>query len=232
MTELAIVPVERLDLRFSSRPWRFADERRAEIDTHFAALKREKPALWNGRVLLLSDFAVCDAALGGTYFATDFASFIAWRDWDFPDAAIRNCFSMGALRTADGAFLLGVMARQTANAGKIYFPSGTPDLNDVVDGRVDLEGNVRREVAEETGLTGEDFDAEPGWRAVLAGARIAVIKVLQARTQAVELRRRILAHIRRESEPELADIRIARSSADLDPMMPPFIVAFLNHVWH
>jgi 8-oxo-dGTP pyrophosphatase MutT (NUDIX family) len=231
MIEPAVVPVERLDLCFSPRPWRFAEERRVEIDAYFATLRRATPALWNGRVLLLADAAVGNAALGGAYFVTDFASFIAWRDWDFPDPSIRNCFSMGALRTADGAFLLGVMAERTANAGKIYFPSGTPDLNDVVGGRVDLERNVRRELAEETGLTGEDFAAEPGWCAVFAGARIAVIKVLQARKQAVELRRRILAHIRREREPELADIRVVRGPADFDPMMPPFIVAFLNHAW-
>jgi hypothetical protein len=231
MIEPAVVPIERLELRFSPRPWRFAEEHRTEIDAYFATLRRATPALWNGRVLLLADVAMGNAALGGAYFATDFASFIAWRDWDFPDPAIRNCFSMGALRAADGAFLLGVMAERTANAGKIYFPSGTPDLNDVVDGRVDLERNVWRELAEETGLTDEDFAAEPGWCAAFAGARIAVIKVLQARTQAVELRRRILAHIGREREPELTDVRVVRGPADLDPMMPPFIVAFLDHAW-
>jgi hypothetical protein len=29
----------------------------------------------------------------------------------------------------------------------------------------------------------------------------------------------------------LADIRIVRGPADLDPMMPPFVTAFLNGVW-
>ena len=56
---------------------------------------------------------------------------IAWRDWGFPDRAVRNCFSAGAIRASDGAFVLGVMGAQTANAGKIYFPAGTPDPSDV-----------------------------------------------------------------------------------------------------
>jgi hypothetical protein len=45
------------------------------------------------------------------------------------------------------------------------------------------------------------------------------------------LRARILANLARETEPELADIRIAHGPADLDPMMPPFVTAFLSHVW-
>ena len=95
--------------------------------------------------------------LEGAFLQTDFASFLAWRDWGFPEAGVTNCFSMGALRTSDGAWLMGVMAPHTAGAGKIYFPAGTPDPGDIVDGRVDLAGSVIREVAEETGLGADDF---------------------------------------------------------------------------
>ncbi len=44
------------------------------------------------------------------YFETDFASFLAWRDWGFPDNSVFNGFGMGALRGSDGAFVLGEMA--------------------------------------------------------------------------------------------------------------------------
>ena len=53
MDDIPIIPVRRLDLRFEPAPWRFADERREEIDRHFAKLRVERPELWNGRVLLL-----------------------------------------------------------------------------------------------------------------------------------------------------------------------------------
>jgi 8-oxo-dGTP pyrophosphatase MutT (NUDIX family) len=180
-------------------------------------------------VLLMHEWSLAARCLRGIFFETDFASFMAWRDWGFPDPSVTNCFAMGAIRSADGAFLLGVMSPHTANAGKIYFPAGTPDPHDIDGDRVDLAGNVAREVAEETGLTSADLDARPGWSAVLTGPRIALMQALQARMAAVDLRARILAHIARDPSPELADIRIVRRRADFDPMMPPFVTAYLEH---
>jgi 8-oxo-dGTP pyrophosphatase MutT (NUDIX family) len=231
MSEIRAVAVERLDLRFAPRAWRFSDTRRADIDAYFGAIKRTQPALWNGRVLLLDEWALLDRQFTGAYFDTDFASMIAWRDWGFPDASVCNCFAQGALRSADGAFLLGVMGAQTANAGKIYFPSGTPDLDDVVGDAVDLDGSVMRELAEETGLGADDVEPASGWHAVFAGPRIGMMKILQCAEPATALRARILAFLAQQATPELADIRIIRGPADFDPMMPAFITTFLNEIW-
>jgi hypothetical protein len=231
MTEITIVPVERLELALAPRPWPFEHERRAEIAAHFDALRRSNPGLWNGRVLMLHQHEIRAAVFHGAYFETDFASMLAWRQWDAPDPRVKNCFAMGALRGSDGGFVLGVMGAHTSNAGRIYFPAGLPDLNDVDGSRVDLVRNVMREVGEETGLTPDDFEAEPGWITVLAGSRIAQVKTLKARATAAVLRARILAHLAREAQPELADVRIVRGPADFDPMMPPFVTAFLAHAW-
>jgi hypothetical protein len=226
-----VVRLARAELRFAPRPWAFAHERRAEIDAHFAGLARGNAHAFNGRVLMLHTFDIKDAVLNGAYFETDFASFIAWRDWGWPDMSVRNCFGQAALRAADGAFVLGVMGAHTMNAGRIYFPSGTPDLTDVVGERVDLDGSVLRELAEETGLAAADVSLDPGWQAVLAGPRLAMLKPVRSPLAADELRARILAHMAGEAHPELADVRIARGPADLDGMMPEFIQDYLLEMW-
>jgi hypothetical protein len=169
--------------------------------------------------------------LRGTFFPADYADFLAWRDWDCPDRAVINCFAMGALRSSDGAYLMGVMGDRTANPGRIYFPAGTPDLDDVRGDVVDLLGNVVREIAEETGLSPEDYAVADGWTAVLAGPRIALMKPIEAPRPADELRQEICRHLAQETAPELSDIRIVRSARDLDPMMPDFMTAYLSHVW-
>ncbi|MCZ7657968.1 MAG: NUDIX hydrolase [Xanthobacteraceae bacterium] len=232
MTELTVEPLTRLALDFAPRPWAFARERRDEIDAYFQRRRERTPQLYNGRVLLLQEAVVAGDALSGTFLETDYASFLAWRDWGFPDAGVCNCFAMGALRSRDGAFVLAVMGPHTANAGRIYFAAGTPDPGDVrADGTVDLAGSIARELAEETGLTPAAYTTEPGWSAVLAGPRIALFKLLQADETADELRRNVLAHLAAEPEPELAGVHIARGPADLDPAMPPFTQAYLRHMW-
>jgi len=231
INEFAIVPVERLDVAFSSQRWAFADERRSEIEAYWADLVRQNPGLWNGRVLMLSDFAIVDGVFRGACFEVDYASFLSWQDWGFPDRSVRDCFAMGCIQSSDGAFLLGVMGAHTFNAGQIYFPCGTPDLNDIAENQVDFDYSIRREVAEETGLDIGEFAAESGWRTVLGGSLVAHMKLLRARQTAAELRARILDHCACEEEPELADIRIVRSEDDFDPMMPTFVTTFLRDLW-
>jgi 8-oxo-dGTP pyrophosphatase MutT (NUDIX family) len=227
MEDIPIIPVARLDLRFEPVAWRFAVERRDAIDAHFARLRVDKPAMFNGRVLLLRRGAIADGTLSGAYLETDFASFIAWRDWGFPDKAMRNCFPMAALRSHDGAFLLGVMGSHTATAGQVYFPAGTPDPNDIVGESVDLGAGVMRELAEETGLGPADATPQPGWYATPLDQRLALMKVVQARQDADTLRRRILAFLAADAQPELCDIQIIRSVDDLHSAMPPYVSAFL-----
>lgn len=226
MAEVSVHRIAQLDLRLEPKPWAFAQDRREEIAAHFTALQRDKP-LWNGRVLLMFEHAISDGMLRGSYLETDYASFIAWRDWGFPDRTMRNCFAPAALQGSDGAYVLGVMGGHTANAGQIYFPCGTPDPDDVRDGRVDLDGSVRRELFEETGISADELDIDPGWHAVFAGPRIAMIKPMRARVTADALRQRIRSHIAQEREPELADAHIVRGLADLDSRMPDFARHFL-----
>lgn len=232
MEDFKVVPFERFEMRFAPRPWSYADANRGAIDAHFAAKQRANPRLWNGRVLLAYEHSVKDGVCRAAFLETDFASFDAWRDWGRPpDAAVQDCFAAAALRAADGAFLLGVMGPQTATAGYMYFPCGTPDPEDVIDGRVDLEHSARRELEEETGLRLADLAVEPGWLAVATGVHVMHAKIATAPDRAVELRRRILDHLAMQRQPELSDIRIVRGPDDIEPRMPPFIVAFLRHVW-
>jgi 8-oxo-dGTP pyrophosphatase MutT (NUDIX family) len=231
MDALPVVILDELDLSFAPQPWAFAEERQAEIEAYFAERRRATPELWNGRVLVLSAHVLQGRRFSGSFFETDFASFLAWRDWGYPDPSVTNCFGMGALRSADGAYLVGVMGQHTSSPGRVYFPSGTPDPSDVRGSSVDFDSSVLREVAEETGLEAADFETQPGWHAVIDGPRIALFKLLQAKTSATALQVRMLDYLARQAEPEFVDIRIVRDANDLDPNIPDFVASFLHQAW-
>jgi hypothetical protein len=227
MTRPPVHRVTTLDLPVRPSIWPFAQARRGEIDAHFAEQKRERP-IWNGRVLIARNPVFADAHFSAEYFETDFASFLAWRDWGFPDREVFNCFGMGALRASDGAFLLGEMAPHTANAGRIYFPSGTPDLDDVSDGRVDIAGSVVREVFEETGLAEVDYVAAAHWDCVVGGALIGMFRLLSVDMPGEALAARIESNLARQRQAELCAIHLVRELRDLSAAMPRFVTAYLE----
>jgi hypothetical protein len=227
MTLPVIHRVSKLDLRFRPEPWPFADARRADIEAHFVAKQREKP-IWNGRILLARDPVFTGNHFSASYFEADFASFLAWRDWGFPDQAVFNGFGMGALHCSDGAFVLGEMGQHTSNAGRIYFPSGTPDLEDLSAGAVDIAGSVAREVEEETGLAAADYRADTDWDCVVSGSAIAMIRILNVDISGEALRARIEANLARQNQPELSAIHLVRGVSDLTAAMPRFVTAFIE----
>lgn len=229
---LRIAPVRRLDLVIEPGGWPEADARRGEVESHFAARAAANPSLWNGPVLLLRGHAFADGALTGAFRQTDFASFLWWRDLGWPDFGMVNAFALAALEGSDGGFVLGVMGAETSMAGRIYFPGGTPDLDDVTaDGAVDLAGSALRELAEETGLSAADIAADHGFHAVFDGPRIALLRRLVFPEPAEELAARIRGFLRSEEAPELADVAVVRSEADLSERIAPFAVAYMRRRW-
>jgi 8-oxo-dGTP pyrophosphatase MutT (NUDIX family) len=229
MTDVSVFKVDRLELAFAPKPWAFAEDKKEEIAAYFAELRRRKPAVWNGRVLLLHRHVLSEGVFQGDYLETDYAGFRAWCAWGMPETGVRDCFGAGAVISSDGAVLLGVMGPHTANAGQIYFFAGTPDPSDIFDGRVDLKASVARELKEETGCDIDEFDAAPDWIVVLDEGRIVQIKILRSAETAEALRERMLAYLAREKQPELEDIRIVRGVRDIAPAMQPFTTAFLEY---
>ena len=233
MSRTRILSIDALDLAFSPGAWAFAAAEAARIAEHWRARVAAQPRLYNGRVLVLARHAIettpRGTTLAGEYVETDYASFLAWRDFGFPDRQVANAFAMAALVGADGAFLLGEMAAHTANAGAIYFPAGTPDPEDVFDGKVDLTESALRELQEETGIAADEVAFDPGWTVVYAPPRIACMKIMRLAEPAEAVRTRIEAFLAADPHAELSAMRLVRSAADLDrARAPQFIQDFFD----
>jgi 8-oxo-dGTP pyrophosphatase MutT (NUDIX family) len=226
---MSLMRLRAIDLIVEDRAWDWAHNEAAHIAAHWTEKAQANPALFDGRVLIAWRHAIVDGVLRGGCLETDFSKFLAWRDFGFPDQSMTNIFAMAALRAEDGAYLLGVMGAHTANAGRIYFPAGTPDPDDVIDGRVDLAGSVIRELMEETGLGVQDVTITDGFTAIHRGQRLAVMRDLRVSGSAEDVRARVQKNLHAQHDRELDDLFIVRHARDIDPArMPDFIVDFLR----
>ena len=86
---------------------------------------------------------VRDGVFRGDYLETDYASFAAWSAWGRPPAGVHDCFGAAAMQAADGAFLLGVMGRQTFQRRADLFSLRHARSRRHCGGKVDLARSVR-----------------------------------------------------------------------------------------
>lgn len=227
---VSIVQVARVASRLVPHRWLWAEENAARIAAHWDERRSRSPALFDGRVLMVAATRAEAGTLSADFFETAYSNLLAHADLGFPDSEIRNGFAMGALQGSDGGFLLGEMAGHTANAGRLYFPAGTPDLSDVrPDGTVDLAASILREIREETGLAPGADALSPNWTIVRHEGRIAFMRDVLLPIPAETARERIRVHLAADPEPELSGIHVVRSVADIDrARMPGFLPAYLE----
>jgi 8-oxo-dGTP pyrophosphatase MutT (NUDIX family) len=228
-----VLRVDRLACRVVAHDWAFGRDAKGDIAAHWRDRTKVNPTLFDGRVLLASRVKTSVDSGGLTvleadFFETRFSRFLAWRDFGFPDREVYNCFSMPALRSADGAFLLGEMGPRHSCAGQLYFPCGTPDRGDIRGETVDLGGSIVRELAEETGVRVTERMFSPSWRVVFDGQRVACVNIIDWLEPAQALLARVESHIAAESKPELVRAHMIRACEELtDRRIPAFMAAFL-----
>ena len=220
-------PVTALDLRVTGGRWAFEDEHRLAITRHWEQVTAANPKLWNGRTLICTSAQVEQGVFRAELAEIDYASFVAWRDWGRPDSSVVNCFGVPAVFSSDGALLIGVMSGTTLNAGRAYPPSGSLEPRDVrPDGSVDVIGNMRTELLEETGL--DLAEARPGaMAAIFEGPRLALVQRFDFPLSFAEIARRFAAHA--DAHAELAAIEPLCDSAEVDARHVPYVAALVRH---
>jgi 8-oxo-dGTP pyrophosphatase MutT (NUDIX family) len=222
-------PISALDLRHTADRWAFAASERARIDAHWQGMVAANPALWNGQILMCHAIEVADGRISGRFLTSDYASFVAWRDWDFPDRSVHNCFGSAVVLSRDGALIFGRMGRKTLNAGLIYPPGGSLEPRDVTaEGTVDVQGSIERELEEETGLTASE--AEGGeWLAIFDGQRLSLARAYRFDLTAIEIEERVNIYLAAAPEEELEAIEILRSPSQIDSRLPLYAAQIARH---
>lgn len=215
-------------LALSAEPWSYAGRHREAIAAYWERVRAERPKLFDGPVHVLTAHALDGGSLTGTFARTDFKSFLYWREHGAPGPTADG-FGSSLVRSSDGCVLLGRQVEGHLNGGFAYPPSGLIDPADAVGGSIDIDRSIARELAEETGLTRAELERRPGYIVTFAASMISIAIEWQSALSAKALRERILAHVARQPEPELADVVIVRDLAEIDdPTILPYARAKLR----
>lgn len=218
-------------LTAGNAPWPYAEANQAAIDALWAERTAANPRLFNGRIHLVTSYGMEDGqTFAASFLATEFKSYLLWREQGFPDLSVADGFGSALLRSAEGHVLLGRQGQGYINAGLSYLPGGFIDPRDVTaEGHIDIDGSIARELTEETGLTAADLERMPGYLLTFIGPLISIAAEYRSPLPSAELKAKIEAHIAEESDPELTSMAIVRNMDDLAGLpMPPYAQALLK----
>ena len=225
------MPLAALEAHRLDETWPWAEDNRDLIVAHWDRLTAANPALFNGRVLIRRRQTLAEGRLSLGYVETDYASFIAFRDFGFPDPSSGNSFAHAALRSSDGAFILGRMARPHGKPRQGLFPGRharsrrRPRRRHRRSGRL---GAARARGGDRPPRRRGRGDRPLG-RDLRRRPHGADARGQGAAPGRRDPRPRPRASSPRETRPELSDICLVRTLADIDAeAMPPFMQAYLR----
>lgn len=223
-----ILPVDTIDVTLDPTPHPFVQGREKAIAENWALEVREKPAVFNGTVVMLSEFGYANGRLFGRCHPVSYATFLHWRKDRVATAA--HAFAHPMLVSRDNALIAIRMAAHTVNAGRVYFAAGSFEPEDFPDGVVDAHGNMVREVMEETGLDISDVRREERHYALATDRGTVIFRRYFLDEDAERIAARIRDFVSAESEPEIDGPVVIRSPGDLPSGLMPHMQPMID--WH
>ncbi|QRM55865.1 NUDIX hydrolase [Sinorhizobium sp. BG8] len=224
--EGVVFPISRPDLRVSSVPHPYHLREASNAAANWLVETAANPALFDGQILFQREVSIVGESLSASGHMVPFSTFLWWRKSRSVDSGY-HLFGLPLIVSADGGIIAVSMGRHTVNAGKVYCAAGSLDCGDVLDGRADIDLNMRREVKEETGLDLAAAEAEGGYYALHIDRVFTVVRIFRMAASAAELMERIAAHVASEPEPEIegavAIFGPDASAHSYMPFMPPVL---------
>ncbi|MDE1158367.1 MAG: NUDIX hydrolase [Neorhizobium sp.] len=221
--EKTIFPLKTVQIRVLSGIHPVVTGHGDEIAQNWAGEIAANPALWDGQMLFEDRISITGDGLFAEAYVAPFSSFLWWRRHSSRQQG-RHIFAYPVLESSDGALVAIRMGQHTANAGQVYFASGSFEPMDLVDGVCDVEANMRREVREETGLDLADAEARGGFHASHFRAVVSLVKLYRFALTADEMVAAIEKNMPVAEDKEIAGAVAIRSA---DPEAQRYNISML-----
>lgn len=219
-------PVDGFDLAVVDGPHPLHTAHENEIEANWGREFEANPHLFNGQMVLQRQLTFDGGIIRGIAHVIPYSALLWWRKQADPAGAF-HLFGFAVLVSSDNAIVAIRMSDRTANPGQVYCAAGSLDLSDIVDGKLDVAGNMAREVGEETGLDLDEAEAEPQFYASHANNRIVVFRFYRFAVTSAEMVEKIHAHMATDEEKEIDGVVVIRSADpaahNYNPLMHPIL---------
>jgi 8-oxo-dGTP pyrophosphatase MutT (NUDIX family) len=225
-----VFPVEAVAVRLLPGPHPYETANLAAIEANWGVELAAQPAIYDGRMTLLSALSYSGSRLVGTCHEVRFATFLHWRRNGAIDGA-EHAFAQAVPVASDNHLIAARMGNHTIGAGRVYFPAGSFEAEDFhADGLADPDRNMAREVFEETGLELAGLRRDEYFHAFSSKSGTVIFRRYYLSDSAEEVAARIRTFISADPNAELAEPVIIRSAAD----RPAGLSAYMPNVmrWH
>lgn len=223
--------VRSVDLAISPSPHPIELRHRDAIDQNWGDEKVGKPFLYNGLLVLQSALSLARGNVVGIGHFVSYSSLLWWRK-QVDQSGAYHLFGFAVIASSDSAIVAIRMGEMTATPGEVYCPAGLLDHNDIIEGKLDITANMRREVREETGLCLDEATADHQMFACYEGNRVVVFRVYRFNATGEELERRIDEYVAQVDQPEIAKAVVIRSADrraySYNSAMYPILDMFFN----
>jgi 8-oxo-dGTP pyrophosphatase MutT (NUDIX family) len=223
-----IFPVRSFDLIVEPGDHPFFVDNRTAIAENWSREVAANPHLYDGQMVLQRAIGLDGDHLTGRAHMVPFSTFLYWRRERMPAAT--HLFALPVIASSDGAVIAIRMGEKTANPGRVYCAAGSLDAHDVIDGRIDLDFNMRREVAEETGLDLDSAAVSPGYQGYFTTNTMTIFRIFRFDLSEAELLDRIAGHVARDPDPEISGAIGIRSADPTAHDYAYFMPTILDHV--
>ncbi len=221
--------IDRADVRVLPGPLPYAVENSEAIASNWTKERAANPTLFDGEFYLAPQAELTGGLFKAGFKRTSFATLMHWRR-DASQERPWHIFGVGVIVSTEGHLIAGRMGVQNAGAGRVYFPAGSIDDNDIVDGYADYDANRRREVQEETGLDLHDARAEQQINLVTGNRSVALFRRYYFDAPSTELVSQIEQHLAGDAAPELSEIIPVKAAGAMGEATPSYVRAFAD--WH
>ncbi|MBB2971048.1 8-oxo-dGTP pyrophosphatase MutT (NUDIX family) [Mesorhizobium sp. RMAD-H1] len=227
--ENTVVAIDRVEVRVVPGVLDYAAKNKTAIERNWRDEIAANPNLFNGELYLAPRVHIEDGVLHADFVRSRYETLLYWRRDPEP---IRpwHIFGVGVVVSSDNRLIAARMAASNAGGGRIYFPAGSIDDNDIAGGLVDYDANNRREVQEETGLDLSHAEQEAKIHLVTGNRSIALFRRYRFGEDAATLIARIEAHLAGQDEPELDRIIEVSGPGQMGEATPSYVRAFAD--WH